>query len=180
MALNITFRSGKAQSEQAALYYQEAAAQVLESLMPELEEFSYHMDRPLGSTIHLRVWCKAELREDELHALFDRIISVNEAVQVLEDGTLGPNMVHDTLMEWLHAMPPEQNMFCELTVVDPHGMPEERPRLSLGILQGRTILVSSDRLLYTWLDQDLFGLAISGHGSYLAEVLTGQQLRIAS
>ena len=180
MALNISFKSGKAQSEQAARYYQEAAGLLLDSLMPELDEFTYHMDRPLGSTIRLRVWCGQELRDDQLHGLFDRIISVNDAVQLLEDGTPGPHLVPDTLMEWLRVSPPEQDLFCELTVIDPFGIPEERPRLSLGIQHGRTILVSSDRLLFSWLDQDLFGMALAGHGSYLVEVLLGQELRIAS
>ncbi|MEZ4755441.1 MAG: hypothetical protein R2817_01295 [Flavobacteriales bacterium] len=180
MALNISFRSGKAQSEQAASYYQEAAGQVLDCLMPELEEFSYHMDRPLGSTIRLRVWCRQELREDQLHGLFDRIIGVNEAVQSLESGPVDHDMVPDTLAEWLRVNPPEQDLFCELTVIDPFGLPEERPRLSLGIQQGRTILVSSDRLLFSWLDQDLFGLALAGHGSYLVEVIVDHDLRIAS
>jgi hypothetical protein len=40
--------------------------------------------------------------------------------------------------------------------------------------------VSSDRLLFSWLDQDLFGMALAGHGSYLVEVLVDRELRIAS
>jgi len=180
MALHISYKPGKAQSEQAARYFQESVGTLLDNMMSGLEEHTYVVDGRSGPSLRLRTWSRSELQEGRLHELFDRIVAVRSEVQALERGGIQQDQVHRTVFKWLEVSLHGEDLFVELTIVDPGSGAEERPALSLGLVQGRSVLVSSDRLLFSWLDQDIFGLAIADQGSYLFEVHEDRALRIAS
>lgn len=181
MAISISYKPGKAQSEQAARYFQEAVTGLLDSMLEGLQEHTYRIDGQNGPSLKLRTWSRQELQDVQLHAMFDRIVAVRSEVQGLERGPLTQDMVGRTITGWLERTLEGMDLFVELTLVHPDQRSDERPALSLGVLRGRSVLVSSDNLLFTWLDQDIFGLAIAEHGSYLVEVQEEDlQLRIAS
>ena len=181
MALSISYKPGKAQSEQAARYFQEAVTALLDSMMDGLEERTYRIDGHSGPSLKLRTWSRQELQDAQLHAMFDRIVAVRAEVQSLEQGPVTQDQVGRTISGWLENTLEGLDLFVELTLVHADQPADERPALSLGILRGRGVLVSSDNLLFTWLDQDIFGLAIAEQGSYLVEVQEeDRQLRIAS
>ena len=181
MAISISYKPGKAQSEQAARYFQEAVTGLLDAMLEGLQEHTYRIDGQNGPSLKLRTWSRQELQDAQLHAMFDRIVAVRSEVQGLEQGPLTQDMVGRTVSGWLERTLEGMDLFVELTLMHPDQRSEERPALSLGILRGRSVLVSSDNLLFTWLDQDIFGLAIAEQGSYLVEVQEeDRQLRIAS
>jgi hypothetical protein len=180
MALHVTYKPGKAQSEQAARYFQEAISALLDTMMQDMTEHTYRVDGRSGPSLKLRTWSREPLDDQQLHALFDRIVAVRSDVQRLEKGILTHGQVHHAISSWMEVAMEGEDLFVELTIVDPAEGTEEHPALSLGLVQGRSVLVSSDRLLFTWLDQDIFGLAIAGQGSYLFEVEEDRALRIAS
>lgn len=180
MALHVSYKPGKTQSEQAARYFQECVGMLLDTMMQGLEEHTYVVDGRTGPSLRLRTWSRSELQEVQLHALFDHIVALRSDVRSLEQGETQQDQVHRTVFSWLDAATGLEDIFVELTVVDPTRGEEERPDLSLGLIQGRSVMVSTDRLLFSWLEQDIFGLAIADHGSYLFEVQEDRALRIAS
>jgi hypothetical protein len=43
----------------------------------------------------------------------------------------------------------------------------------MGLYRGRAVLISTDTALFTWLQENVFGLSLAGRGSYLLELLDG-------
>ena len=62
----------------------------------------------------------------------------------------------------------EANVACGNLADDPEDTGLE-PNLSLGVLGGRTIMISTDTVMFTQLAPGVHGLSIAQRGSYLLE-----------
>ena len=56
MALRISFKPGKKQSQQAARYFHSAVGGLVEAMIDGLEERSYLISAPRGPSLRLRIW----------------------------------------------------------------------------------------------------------------------------
>lgn len=170
MALRISFKPGQEQSRQAARYFQGAVGNLVESLIGGMEERDYRMGGDSGPALHLSVWSKVAPDDAMLHVLVDHILALRADTHALQEAPKDPQRVASTLASWLSPRLEGADLFVELTIEDPGGSAAEQPAFSLGLVRGRCVLVSTDTCLFSWLQEDVFGLTLAGHGSYLVEV----------
>lgn len=175
MALRISFKPGIKQSQQAARYFHGSVLGLVEAMIDGLEERTYRIGSPLGPSLLLRTWCDSHLEEEELHALFDWLLALRKDVHSLNAGPPDPDQVAQVLGNWLAVRMGGADLFVELTVADPVGDLKDHPEFAIGMVRGRSVMVSTDTLLFTWLEEEIFGLSVAGHGSYLVEVAAGNE-----
>jgi hypothetical protein len=182
MAIRITFKRGIRQSQQAARYFSETVGGLVEEMVDKLEEHRYHIAALQGPSLQLRVWSAADLQDGELHDLMELLMTLRSEIRMLQDDPGGQEQVSQLAMGWLHERMGGADLYVEISIKDPDGGIHEQPELALAIVHGRCAMISTDGCLFSWLDQDMFGLTLAGHGSYLLEVVPndGRQLRQAS
>ncbi|MBL7964570.1 MAG: hypothetical protein JNM31_12100 [Flavobacteriales bacterium] len=174
MALHISFKPGKRQSLQAARYYHETVGGLVEALIDGLEQKTYTIRAVEGPSIQLRTWCDHALEERELHELFDWLIALRTDIEGLQEGRMNKDHIAGLVGNWLAVRLGGGDLFVELAIVHPEEEENERTELALGIVRGRSVIVSTDALLFTWLAPDVFGLSLAGRGSYLLELADGK------
>ncbi len=170
MALHITFKPGEKQSQQAARYFNAVVGTLVESVVQGLEEREYRISGGKKAVLRLRVWSEAPLEEEELHALLDHILTVRRDLAELQQGPHAPERLAPFAQNWLSPHLGGMDLLVELAIAPPEGAAEPVPEFSMGLLRGRSVLISTDNVLFTWVDRDLFGLTLAGHGSYLLAV----------
>lgn len=170
MALRISFKPGLKQSQQAARYFHDTVGTLVEAMLDGLEERIYRISAEDGRCLQLRTWCSKELQEDELHSLFEWLLSLRADIHGLELGDQAPADLAQVVGSWLDVRLDGADLFVELAIEHPDTRVAELPEFSLGMLRGRSILVSTNTLLFTWLEEGMFGLSLAGHGSYLLEL----------
>lgn len=170
MALSISFKPGMKQSQQAARYFHDTVGSLVEAMLDGLEERMYRISADDGRSLQLRTWCSKELKEDELHALFEWLLTLRADIHGLELGPQAPDDLAQVVGSWLDVHLGGADLFVELAIEHPETGVAELPEFSLGMLRGRSVLVSTNTLLFTWLEEGIFGLSLAGHGSYLLEL----------
>ncbi len=173
MSVRITFKPGIKQAQEAARYFHEAMNGLVEAMIDGLEEHSYLIRSSEGPSLRLRTWNTGELAQEQLHELFEWLIALrNDARDLLEeppDATLLKNKV----ATWLGVHLGGVDMLAELSIAPEGNEAESLPQFTLGLQRGRSVMISTDTLLFTWLEKDIFGLTLAGHGSYLCELEAG-------
>lgn len=181
MPLHITFKPGRKQSHAAARYFHGAVESLVENTMDGLELRRYRISGPEGTALLLGIWSVDELGQATLHELFDWLSDVRHDLQTLREG---PDQLPELATNWLTQRLGGVDLLVELTVEVPGATVDGQVELSLGVVRGRSVMISTDTLLFTWLEQDIFGLSMADHGSYLLEVVESderaQDLRRAS
>jgi hypothetical protein len=170
MALRISFKPGMKQSQQAARYFHDTVGNLVETMIDGLQERSYLIPAERGPSLGLRTWCADPLAEDELHELFEWMLAIRADIQSLRDEPGGPDQLSELVKNWLASRMGGADLFVELSIIHPDTGTVELPEFSLGLMRGRSVMISTDTLLFTWLEQDIFGLTMAGHGSYLLEL----------
>jgi hypothetical protein len=74
---------------------------------------------------------------------------------------------------WLEYRLGGADLLAEISVVDRETGRVSDPEMMLGVVRGRSVMVSTPHLVFTWLEEDVFGLSVAGFGSYLLELLHG-------
>ena len=175
MELQISFKSGDRQAQQAARYFNEAVGFLVDTMVEELEQQEFLISGNKDTTLRLRIWSRKSLTEDELHAILDRILIVRNDLVTLQEGPADPQRLAPLATDWLSGHFDGEDLFVELAIADPGSSEDPRPEFSMGLLRGRSVLISTDTVLFTWLQENVFGLTVSGHGSYLLELRDGPE-----
>jgi hypothetical protein len=170
MALRISFKPGLKQSQQAARYFHDTVSTLVEAMLDGLEERIYRINANDGRSLQLRTWCSKDLEQDELHGLFGWLLALRADIHGLELGDQAPADLAQVVGNWLDVRLHGADLFVELAIEHPETGVADLPEFSLGMLRGRSILVSTNTLLFTWLEEGMFGLSLAGHGSYLLEL----------
>lgn len=181
MALHISYEPGEQQAHQAARYFRETVGSLVESIVDGLEERTFRILGDQEGSLRLRIWSAAAPSEEQLHALMDRILSVRADLHQLEERPRDAQDLAPLAANWLSPHLDGADLFAELSVTRVEGA-EPTPEFSMGLYRGRSVLLSTDTVLFTWLQENVFGLSVAGHGSYLLELVDGprQALRKAS
>ena len=183
MPLHISYKPGIKQSQVAARYFQGAVDGLVSNMIEGLGEHDYPIMAEQGSSLRLRVWCARPLLEHELSELFEWLLSLRADIQILHEDPENPQGIATMVASWLDARMGGADLFAELAILPPDGPEEGSIEFVLGMVRGRSVVVSTDKLMFTWLEEDIFGMAVAGLGSYLFEVqeeVTQRPLRRAS
>ncbi|MDQ3100160.1 MAG: hypothetical protein M3R08_02125 [Bacteroidota bacterium] len=171
MAIRISFKRGIRQSQQAALYFRGIVGGLVEAMLQGLEEHHYHISAFEGPSLHLRVWSSTSLEQEELHNLMELLMNLRSQIRGLQEKPLERNRVAQLVKGWLSDRMDGADLYVELAIEFVDGSIEERPEFTLAIVRGRCAMISTDGCLFSWLEDDIFGLTLAGHGSYLLEVI---------
>lgn len=169
MELRITFEPGAMQSLQAASYFNGVIAHTVEPWLERWGARTYAMDTGEGAALRWRIWSEDDWSGEELSTLFVWLLILREDIERLQERMLEPEAVAGMVSNWLAMRHDGRGFFLEESVLDVEGHAQAEPRLTLGVLEGRTVMISTDELMFTGLSDGLFGLAVAGRGSYLVE-----------
>lgn len=135
-----------------------------------------------GPSLHLRIWSVEALQEPELHDLLDLLMVLRTEINELQEDHNDRDRVAQLAMDCLRERLGGADVYVEVAVQYPDTRIEDPPELTLAIVHGRCAMISTDGCLFSWLQDDIFGLTLAGYGSYLLEVVPSevQQLRQAS
>ncbi len=173
MALRISFKPGMAQSQCAARYFQGSVEGLVDAVIDGLQEHDYLIGAGRGASLRLRVWSATALDEEGLHELFEWMLAMRADVQSLQEAPRDGEQLAPLVTNWLSPHLDAAQLFVELSIVHPEVGEEARPEFALGLMRGRCVMISTDNLLFTFLEEGIFGLSVAGHGSYLLEVMDG-------
>ncbi len=177
MVMHVTFKAGEQQAYEAARYFREAVEPVVALLIEGFGRTDQRLVGEHGAALVLRTWSAAPLAEEEWHDLIEQLLELREDLLHLHEINARPDALAPIAANWLSEHLHGRDLYVELAVDE--ALPndnENPPILSLGMLRGRAVLLSSDTALFIWLQQDLFGLTVAGQGSYLLEI-GGERLR---
>jgi hypothetical protein len=169
MSLRLSFKPGALQSLQAADYFTGAVTNLLEGWVDRLEPQLYLFDAEDGGTVHLRVWSDVGHDEAQVHHLITWLLLVEEDLGVLSEKRLSEDELRRVLANWLTLRHDGGSFLVERSVLPAGGAEGERLELSCGVLSGRTVLVSTESMMFAQLNTGLYGLTVAGRGSYLVE-----------
>ena len=174
MALHITYKPGEQQSQQAAQYFQDAVGSLVDQLVDGLEEREFRIVGGEAGSLRLRIWSSTPPVEDQLHALMDRVLAVRNDLLQLQEEPRDAEGLAPLATNWLSPHLGGVDLFVELSILTADA-DEPVPEFSMGLYRGRAVLISTDTVLFTWLQQNVFGLSLAGHGSYLLEMVDGSE-----
>jgi hypothetical protein len=175
MAIRISFKRGMRQSQQAARYFRDVVGGLVEAMLDGLVEHKYHITASEGPSLQLRVWSATSLEQEELHDLMELLMNLRDEIQGLKEDPGGRDRVEQLAVGWLRERMNGADLYVELSIIYADGYKEMRPEFTLAIVHGRCALISTDGCLFSWLEEDVFGLTLAGHGSYLLEMVPNEQ-----
>ncbi len=174
MALRISFKPGMKQSHLAARYFQDAVGDLVEAMIDGLDERTFLINAEEGPSLQLRTWSATDLKEQDLHELFDWLLALRADVHGLQEDPRDHSLLGPIVANWMQEHLGGAHLFVELSIVPPEGEVEEQAEFTFGMVRGRTVMISTDTLLFTWLEEGYFGLSMAGYGSYLLELEDGE------
>lgn len=181
MAIRTSFKRGMKQSRQAADYFKGVVDGLVHEMVSGLEEHCYSITSIKGPSLRLHVWSSAVLAKKELHDLMELLMTLRTEVDALQEDRVAQDQLADLAAGWLSERLDGADLYVELTILDNLG---EHPEFTLALVHGRCAMFSTNNCLFSWLDEDVFGLTLAGHGSFLLEVVPDnshrQNLRRAS
>ena len=180
MAIRISFKRGIRQSQQAARYFHGIVDGLIEEMVHGMAVHDYNIAALNGPSLHLRVWSPTILKQEELAELMDLLMTLRGQIHDLLEGPAGRQRVSQLASEWLADRMGGADMYVEVNIVNNDAQVDMRSEFTLAIVHGRCAMMSTDQCMFTWLDRDMFGLTLAGHGSYLLELVPEQRLRKAS
>lgn len=182
MPLRISFKRGIKQSQQAARYFRGIVGGIVDEMLVGKTMHDHFIPALKGPSLHLRIWSVEALREPELHDLLDLLMILRTEINELHEDHTDRDRVAQLAMDCLRERLGGADLYVEVAVQHPDTRIEDPPELTLAIVHGRCAMISTDGCLFSWLQDDVFGLTLAGHGSYLLEVVPGEsrQLRRAS
>ena len=167
MAFGVSFKAGVEQSLQAARYFTSSAEEAMDAVINRLAPRQYLIALQDGASLRLRIWSGAELAEEELQEVIEWLRDVHKDLVVLDGEARDESRLAGIVQNWLLPRHGGQNFFLEQLDPSTAEATETIPELSLGVLGGRTVMVSTDTLMFTQLREEVYGLSIARQGSYL-------------
>lgn len=171
MPIRISFKRGIRQSQQAARYFHHVVDGLIGEMVSGMAVQDHHIASLKGPSLHLRIWSLRALQQQELHELMELLMTLRGQIDDLLEGHAGRQRVGRLASEWLADRMDGADLYVEVTFVKNDSRMDERSEFTLAIVHGRCAMMSTDQCLFTWLDRDIFGLTLAGHGSYLLELV---------
>lgn len=175
MAFRVSFKAGIKQSLVAARYFSNAAAGAMDGVITDLTARQYLIGLQDGHDLHLRIWSKNEFVEEEMQELLEWLRGVHHDIVVLHRDGLSEADLPELLKDWFAFRLQGASFFLEQLEPGTE-VAEAAPVLSLGVLGGHAVMVSTNTLMFSELERGVFGLSIARHGSYLLERTAGNDL----
>lgn len=175
--MRISYKPGVQQSQLAAKYFQGSIEGLLENMIDGLGVHDHRIQAEDGPYLNLRVWSAEALPEHELNELFEWLLTLRADIHSLHEAPGDVDGLAAKVVDWLQVRLDGADLFVELSVAPGDHTEDDSLEFVLGMVRGRSVVVSMDTLLFTWLDKDIFGLALAGQGSYLMEVLAEEETR---
>ena len=169
MAFRISFKRGSRQSLQAARYFHGVIDGLIHEIVEGMDVQDHYITTMKGPSLHLRIWSQLPLQRETLHELMDLLMTLRQQIHDLLEGPAGRQRVEKLAREWLTRHLGGVDLYVEVTIVNNDSRVDERSEFTLAMVHGRCAMMSTDQCLFTWLDRDVFGLTLAGHGSYLLE-----------
>lgn len=176
MAVHITFKPGMKQSQQAARYFHDTVGGLVEALLAGCEEHRFRITAEQGTALHLRVWSATAPDPEALHNLMDLLLALRADMRILLEEPGGQDQVAQLATGWLSVHLDGADLYAELSIEHPGQDTEAPSEFTLGLVRGRCAMISTDTVLFTWLDDSIFGLTVAGHGSYLVEPVSSGKI----
>lgn len=169
MDFRVSFKSGTKQSLQAAGYFSSTAEEAMEDVLAGLTARQYAISLHDGSTLRLRIWSSAIFDEQDMPELLEWLQGIHKDIILLHGEVKHQDLLPQIVENWLTTRHGGVNFFMEQSDGDEPGSPEAMADLSIGVLGGRTVMISTDTFMFTQLQDGVHGLAIANKGSYLIE-----------
>lgn len=169
MALTFNFKAGDQQSREAGQYFSQVANELLETGLSDLEARQLVLTEDGQEPMPMRIWTSKEPTSDDLSELVPWIRTIQTDMHGLSGRGSDLNKAIDMIKRWVLERHGEQSFFAEM--LDPaHAFTaDEDNTLSIGVLGGETVMLSTRRVMFIKLAADQFGLAIARKGSFLIE-----------
>lgn len=173
MALTFHFKAGEAQSREAGHYFGLVANEILVTGLGDLEARQIVITQDEQPPMPLRLWAADEPTPEELGELAPWIRRVHADMHSLRMPESRVPTITALMQRWVETRHGDRTFFAEL--LDPaHAFtPDEDNVLSLAVIGGEAVMLSTRNVMYVKLDRDRFGLAIAGKGSFLIERVSG-------
>ncbi len=169
MKLNITFKPGAKQAEQAGNYFSQITSDVVDEVISDMKPYQYRFEPKEGPVLTLRFWCMSEPDDEQVIRMIPLIHALNADLRMMLGSPLPTQQIPEMVTEWLTAACEMPNFFVEQLHPRTAFTPKEKVELSVAMLGGHLRMVSSRSFMLVEQSAGLYGLAVGGHGSYLFE-----------
>ncbi len=177
MAIKISFKRGIKQSQQAALYFRGIVGGLVDAIVDDLQEHKYQIASLQGPSLQLKVWSGSSLQQEELHRLMELLMTFRAEIQGLQEAPNGDNdRIGRLVAGWLLDRMDGLDLYVELGIEFSEDGQRVEPEFTLALVHGRCAMISMDGLLFSWLEEDVFGLTLAGEGSYLVELVANDAI----
>jgi len=170
MALRITFEPGPKQSLEASRYFSDVSADILTAALPSVEPRHILYMQNGKAPLPMRIWATQMSDQQRLTGFMDWVRQVAKGMFALgHRSDIAATM--ELAQTWLQQRHTQGDLFVEM--LDPaHAFtPDENNELSIGIVDGETVMLSARNVMFAKLSAGLFGLTVAGMGSWLIEQL---------
>ena len=178
MDFRVSFKSGTKQSLQAAGYFSSAAEEAMEGVIAGLTARQYVINLHDDSKLRLRIWSNAILDEQDMPELLAWLQGIHKDVILLHDDARHDSRLPHMVENWTMARHGGVNFFMEQFDGEAPESPDTVADLSIGVLGGRTVMISTNTFMFTQLQDGVHGLAIANKGSYLIEKVSGEKAAV--
>jgi hypothetical protein len=165
MALHYAFKPGREQSMQANAYFRLLASDFVERGILDMEPTQYFFEEEERPPMTLRVWTGSG-NTVRLREMLPWLRAVCAGLARLEKSEDSVPAVIPPLMR---STDPSATCFIEMLEAESAFTKQERNILSVGVLAGESVLLSTMNVLFVRLAEGLHGLSIFDQGSWLIE-----------
>ncbi|MCB0765304.1 MAG: hypothetical protein KDB84_11395 [Flavobacteriales bacterium] len=169
MPFRVSFKAGMKQSLLAARYFSATAAEVMDGVITGLTERQYAIGINANEQLRLRIWSEDEFLEEDMQELVEWLRGVHRDIVLLHRHGLKECELPELLKDWFTLRSQGRSFFLEQLDPETQDINKADPVLSLGVMAGHAVMVSTNTLMFTELERGMFGLSIARHGSYLLE-----------
>lgn len=164
MAYSYTFKQGKEQAQRANHYFQGIASEWIVDRSNELVPRQYILQESGWPDLHVRVWSTGH-DGDSLRRMLPWIRRVQRKLGKLAAPGGDPRNILPGLLQ-SHV----SHAWCFIEVLGRKFFtPDEEQVLTLGVENGRLVLLSSPTVMLIELQEGLLGLTVHERGSWLIE-----------
>lgn len=164
MAYRYSFKQGKEQAQRANQYFQGIASEWIVDRSNELVPRQYILQESGWPDLHIRVWSTGH-DSDSLRRMLPWIRRVQRKLNTLSAPGGNPRNILPALLK---CQAPHASCFIEV-LGRKFFTPDEEQVLTLGVEDGRLVLLSSPTIMLIELQQGLLGLTVHDRGSWLIE-----------
>lgn len=174
MAYRLQFAPGPEQAVHAGHYFNTLANDLVDGTLTGMHPNHYRIGPGVPPSCVLRLWSYGRPVDEIVLNILALAAVLQRDTATLLRAKDRETMVVDFFERWLGSHWAEHTFFLEKLKARDAFTQNERLDLSLAVLDGRLAMLSTGTFMFVQHAPGLFGLAISGHGSYLVEELRAE------